>query len=255
MVLGGPPAHSAHDVPSGTPHAVPGPGSLTTSDPLHAYLVIPAGGRGLRMGGGLPKQFRDWGGRPLLQATVEAFLAPGMPHLAGIALAVPDSHLEETRSWSFSAPCWVVPGGDTRQASVWAALRALPDQPFAPVMIHDAVRPFPPAAPLWEALEALNRFDGVLLGEPCTDTLKRVDAEGRVLGTEPREEFYRAQTPQIARLGTWLQAFRAADEAGFAATDDVALLERLGLAVKVIPSPSSNLKLTTPEDWERTQPR
>ena len=207
------------------------------------------------MGGGLPKQFRDWDGRPLLQVTVEAFLAPGMPQLAGIALAVPESHLEEARGWAFHVPCVVVPGGDTRQESVWIALQALPHVPLAPVMIHDAVRPFPPAAPLWEALEALNRFDGVLLGEPCTDTLKRVDSLGRVLRTEPREEFFRAQTPQIARLGTWLSAFLSADEAGFTATDDVALLERLGLTVKLIPSPSSNLKLTTPEDWERARRR
>ena len=206
------------------------------------------------MGGGLPKQFRDWDGRPLLQATVEAFLAPGMPPLAGIALAVPESHLAEARSWHFGVPCSVLPGGATRQESVWIALRALPHQPLAPVMIHDAVRPFPPTAPLWEALETLSRFDGVLLGEPCTDTLKRVDSQGLVLRTEPREEFFRAQTPQVARLGTWLQAFRAADEAGFVGTDDVALLERLGLAVKLIPSPSSNLKLTTPEDWQRARP-
>ena len=231
------------------------PSSPASTEPLRPYLVIPAGGRGLRMGGGLPKQFRDWGGRPLLRATVEAFLTPGMPPLAGIVLAVPEAHLEEARSWSFGIPCAVTPGGDTRQASVWAALLTLPDQPMAPVMIHDAVRPFPPATPLWEALDALNQYDGVLLGEPSTDTLKRVDAEGRVLRTEPREEFFRAQTPQIARLGTWLHAFRTADEAGFSATDDVALLERLGLAVKLISSPGSNLKLTTPEDWERTRPR
>ena len=206
------------------------------------------------MGGGLPKQFRDWDGRPLLQVTVEAFLAPGMPPLSGIVLAVPDSHVEEARSWPFSVPCKVVSGGETRQESVWAALHTLPDQPLAPVMIHDAVRPFPPVVQLWEALEALNRYDGVLLGEPCTDTLKRVDAHGRVLRTEPREEFFRAQTPQIARLGTWLQAFQSAAEAGFRGTDDVALLERLGMAVKLISSPSSNLKLTTTEDWERARP-
>ena len=231
------------------------PSSLASTEPLRPYLVIPAGGRGLRMGGGLPKQFRDWDGRPLLQVTVEAFLAPGMPPLAGIALAVPDAHLEEARSWPFSVPCTVVPGGDTRQQSVQAALQALPHQPLAPVMIHDAVRPFPPTAQLWEALEALKLFDGVLLGEPSTDTLKRVDAEGRVLGTEPREELFRAQTPQLARLATWLRAFEAAEAAGFTGTDDVALLERLGLAVKLIPSPSTNLKLTTPEDWERAKPR
>ena len=218
------------------------------------YLIIPAGGRGLRMGGGLPKQFRNWDGRPLLLVTVEAFLAPDMPRLAGIALAVPDSHLDEARSWSISVPCTVVLGGDTRQESVWAALRALPNQPLAPVMIHDAVRPFPPAAPLWEALEALNQFDGVLLGEPSTDTLKRVDPSGRVLRTEPREEFFRAQTPQIARMGTWLKAFQAAEEAGVTGTDDVSLLECLGLSVKLIQSPGSNLKLTTAEDWERARP-
>lgn len=231
------------------------PSSPGNAEPQRPYLVIPAGGRGLRMGGGLPKQFRDWGGRPLLQATVESFLAPGMPHLAGIVLAVPEPQLEEVRAWRFSVPCVAVPGGETRQASVWGALVTLPDLPLAPVMIHDAVRPFPPTAPLWEALEALNRYDGVLLGEPSTDTLKRVDAEGRVLRTEPREEFFRAQTPQIARLGTWLQAFRLAEQDGFNATDDVSLLERQGLAVKVIPSPSSNLKLTTVEDWDRTFPR
>ncbi len=229
------------------------PSSPASGDSLRPYLVIPAGGRGLRMGGGLPKQFRDWDGRPLLQVTVEAFLAPGMPPLAGIALAVPETHLEEACSWSFGIPCKVVPGGATRQESVWIALKALPNLPLMPVMIHDAVRPFPPTAPLWEALGALDRFDGVLLGEPSTDTLKRVDSLGRVLRTEPREEFFRAQTPQIARLGTWLQAFRAAEEAGFVGTDDVALLERLGLAVKLIPSPSSNLKLTTPEDWQRAR--
>lgn len=207
------------------------------------------------MGGGLPKQFRDWDGRPLLQVTVEAFLAPGMPPLAGIALAVPEPHLDEARAWSFGVPCVAVPGGETRQESVASALAALPDLPLAPVMIHDAVRPFPPAAPLWEALEALNRYDGVLLGEPSTDTLKRVDALGQVLRTEPREEFFRAQTPQIARLETWRRAFRGAELAGFSGTDDASLLERLGLAVKLIPSPSSNLKLTTPEDWERARPR
>ena len=90
-----------------------------------------------------------------------------------------------------------------------------------------------------------------MLGEASTDTLKRVDRSGLILETVPREAIFRAQTPQAARLGTWRRAFAAADRDGFQGTDDVALLERLGLRVKLIPSPGSNRKITTPEDWER----
>ena len=218
------------------------------------YLVIAAGGRGLRMGGGVPKQFRDWAGNPLLKATVLAFLGPGMPELAGIVLAVPEDRLEQVRSWAFGVPLWVVPGGETRQESVALALAALPDEPAAKVMIQDAVRPFPPAEPIRAALELLDRSDawaGAVLGEPSTDTLKRVDGSGRILGTEPREGIFRAQTPQVARLGIWREAFAWARATGFQGTDDVSLLEAQGRPVKLVPAPASNLKLTTPEDWLR----
>ena len=202
------------------------------------------------MGGGVPKQFRDWGGVPLLKATVAAFFGPGMPTLRGIVLAVPPDRLEEVRSWAFGVPLWAVPGGETRQASVAAALDALPVSPDAPVLIHDGVRPFPPAGPIQEALQALAHHDGALLGEPSTDTLKRVDGSGLVLGTEPREQIFRAQTPQVAFLSIWRRAFENARALGIAGTDDVSLLESLGLRVKLVASPASNLKLTTPEDWQ-----
>jgi 2-C-methyl-D-erythritol 4-phosphate cytidylyltransferase len=202
------------------------------------------------MGGGIPKQFRDWGGVTLLKATVDAFFAPGMPVLRGIALAVPGDRIEEVKSWSFGLPLWVVEGGTTRQDSVTAALAAFPAEPDAPVMIHDGVRPFPPMAPIREALHALTAFDGSVLGEPSTDTLKRVDGEGLILGTEPRETIFRAQTPQIALLSTWRKAFDQARRTGFVGTDDVSLLEVMGLRVKLVVSPPSNLKLTTPEEWK-----
>lgn len=218
------------------------------------YLIIPAGGRGLRMGGDVPKQFRDWRGKPLLKATVQAFLAPDMPGLQGIVLAVPPDRLEEVRAWDFGLPTWVVSGGETRQDSVAAALAVIPAEPDLPVMIHDAVRPFPPSGPIHEALAALPAWDGVLLGEASTDTLKRVDEEERVVATEPRDGIFRAQTPQIARLSTWRKAFSEAIRDGFSGTDDVSLLERAGLRVKLIVSPSTNLKLTTPEDWDRSDP-
>jgi len=228
---------------------------LTRSLPAGAedrpFLVIPAGGRGLRMGGGIPKQFRDWHGRPLLKGTIEAFFGLGMPTLAGLALAVPPDRLEEVRSWDFGLPTWVVEGGETRQDSVAAALSVLPGPETIPVLIHDAVRPFPPLEPILQALTSLKDWDGAVLAEASTDTLKRVDSEGRILETVPRECIFRAQTPQVARLGTWRQALAWAHGTGFMGTDDVSLLEGQGLRVRIIPAPPSNLKLTTPEDWAR----
>lgn len=218
------------------------------------FLVMPAGGQGLRMGGDVPKQFREWGGRPLLRATLEAFLVSGMPQVAAVALAVPPDRLEEVQAWELGVPLFAVVGGATRQASVAAALAALPDELERAVLIHDAVRPFPPQDAVWSALHALEFWDGAVLAEPSTDTLKRVDGEGRVLATVPREEIFRAQTPQVASLGLWRRAFQWAQEAGFEGTDDVSLLEALGMRVKAVSSTSANLKLTTPADWIRHCP-
>ena len=206
------------------------------------------------MGGGLPKQFRDWGGRPLLRATVEAFFGEGMPVLASIALAVPPEFVEAVESWAFPVPHRVVEGGASRQDSVSAALSVLPGEPGSVVLIHDAVRPFPPARCLHEAIAALESCDGALLAEASTDTLKETNGLGLVLGTLPRERVFRAQTPQVARLGTWRRAFAQAAQDGFQGTDDVSLLEHLGLRVLLVESPSSNLKLTTAEDWRRWSP-
>lgn len=215
------------------------------------FLVIPAGGRGIRMGGGIPKQFREWQGRPLLRITLEAFLQPGFPELQGIAVALPPDRLKEVSSWQLGVPLWTVVGGETRQDSVAAALGLLPDVSDAPVMIHDAVRPFPPCGPILEALSSLGEWDGAVLAEPSTDTLKRVDGSGRVLETVPRALIHRAQTPQVARLGTWRSAFAWAAAESHVGTDDVSLLEAMGMRVRIVASPTSNLKLTTAEDWGR----
>lgn len=216
----------------------------------NVYLVIPAGGKGKRMGGGVPKQFRDFCGRPLLKATVEAFLKPEMPSLAGISMAVPKDHLAEAQTWDFGLRTWVVEGGATRQASVEAALSVLPDEPRSIVLIHDAVRPFPPAGPTHAAIQGLADWGGALLGEASTDTLKQVDLHyGQVMKTIPRETIFRAQTPQLSRLETWRKVFAWAARTGFKVTDDVSLLEQFGVTVLLVPSPPSNLKITTLDDW------
>jgi 2-C-methyl-D-erythritol 4-phosphate cytidylyltransferase len=203
------------------------------------------------MGAGPPKQFMDFGGVPLLRATVGAFFAPGMPEIEGVALALPPDRMAEAQGWAFPAPHWCAPGGETRQESVASALALLPDAPGAIVLIHDAVRPFPPAGPTLEAVRLLGECDCAVLAEASTDTLKRVDSGLNVLATEPREGIYRAQSPQAARLGDWRAAFAWARARGLAATDDASLLEAMGKSVRVVPSPPSNWKLTVPEDVPR----
>ncbi|MDR2561220.1 MAG: 2-C-methyl-D-erythritol 4-phosphate cytidylyltransferase [Holophagales bacterium] len=213
------------------------------------FLVIPAGGKGLRMGGPVPKQFMDWGGRPLLRATIEAFFGPGMPKIEGVAIALPPDRIEEISKWEFPAPHWCTEGGPTRQESVHAALKLLDNcPPDEPAMIHDAVRPFPPPEAVNEAIAVLGEWDGAVLAEASTDTLKRVSANFRVVATEPRELIYRAQTPQVAKLSTWRRAFAWAEQQDFRGTDDVSMLEAMGLNVRVVPSPPSNRKITVPED-------
>ncbi|MDR2560971.1 MAG: 2-C-methyl-D-erythritol 4-phosphate cytidylyltransferase, partial [Holophagales bacterium] len=163
------------------------------------FLVIPAGGRGLRMGGSMPKQFMDWEGRPLLRATIEAFFGPGMPKIEGIAIALPLDKIEEISKWELPAPHWCTEGGTTRQESVHAALKMLDEfPPDEAAMIHDAVRPFPPPGAINEAIALMDEWDGAVLAEASTDTLKRVGPDFHIVATEPREQIYRAQTPQVA---------------------------------------------------------
>jgi len=213
------------------------------------FLVIPAGGRGLRMGGPVPKQFMDWGGRPLLRATIEAFFGPGMPKIDGIAIALPPDRVEEVSKWEFPAPHRCIEGGATRQESVMAALKLLDGSPTdEAAMIHDAVRPFPPPMEINEAIASLGEWDGAALAEASTDTLKRVGADFRIVATEPRELIYRAQTPQVAKLSTWRRAFAWAEQQRFLGTDDVSILEAMGLNVRLVPSPPSNRKITVPVD-------
>lgn len=217
------------------------------------FLVVPAGGSGLRMGTAIPKQFLDWGGIPLICATINAFFAPDMPKIDGIALALPSDRLDEATKWTFPAPHWCTAGGATRHESVAAAIDILPDAPQAIVMIHDAVRPFPPLRPIHEAIHALDAWDGSVLAEASIDTLKRIDANFKIIATEPREQIFRAQTPQMAKLSTWRNAFAWAKENDFKCTDDVSILEAMELSVRLIPSPPSNQKLTVPEDLKILQ--
>lgn len=218
-------------------------------------VVVPAAGSGTRFGGRVPKQFVPLGGRPLLLAAVGAFARH--PEVAAIVVAVPANHLARARRLLARLgprpPVIAVPGGATRQESVRLALRAVPGDAEL-VLVHDAVRPFV-TRPLVDAVLAAARAAGAAVcGLPITDTVKRVRG-GLVEATVDREGLWTVQTPQAFRLPVLREAHDKAQRDGFLGTDDAALVERLGLPVRVVPGLPGNLKITTRDDLARLRSR
>lgn len=212
------------------------------------YLIIPAGGQGVRMGSPIPKQFINWRGRPILQSTILAFLDSEMPPLEAIIVAVPRDYIPLVKSWAPPITFEVVEGGTTRFQSVSNCLDRIPSDDNPTVLIHDGVRPFPPAREIKKALEIIQPEEVVILAEPIFDTVKRVDSELLVSRTEDRTVLYRAQTPQIARRSIWVQAFEFAKIHHAEITDDSLAAEKAGIPVRIVSSPISNRKITNPAD-------
>jgi len=208
-----------------------------------AALVV-AAGRGLRAGGGLPKQYRPLAGRAVIARTLAAFAAhPGI----GRVLAV--IHPDDGELFAGHAPGvpWVA-GGATRAASVRAGLEALATHEPARVLIHDAARPLVSPALIERVLGALDAHPAAAPALPVSDALWR-GAGGLVAGVQDREDLFRAQTPQGFRFGPILAAHRA--QAGRDAADDVAVARAAGLDVAIVAGDETNIKITTADDFDR----
>lgn len=211
-----------------------------------AAAIIVAAGRGVRAGGPVPKQYAILGGQSVLRRSALA--------LAGLAQTVvvinPDDTTMAEAALAGLPGVQLVSGGATRQASVRAGLEALAANAPDRVLIHDAARPLVSQQTVQDVLSALDSADGAVAAAPVSDTLK--SAMGAAIsGTVPREGLWRAQTPQGFRFEKILAAHRAA--AGDDLTDDAAVAERAGLTVALVPSPASNFKLTTSEDFEMAE--
>ena len=211
--------------------------------------LVVAGGRGARFGGAVPKQYRRLGGRPLIRHSLEAFRRhPGVGAVR--AVIHPDDRLlydEAVEGLELLGPCH---GGKERQDSVRLGLESLSAIAPERVLIHDAARPFIDQATIGRVIAALDEAPAAIAAVPVSDTLKR-GSDGRVLGTLERSGLWRAQTPQGFRFAAILGAHRAA--AGEALTDDAAVAERAGLAVKLVPASEENFKVTTEEDFRRAE--
>jgi 2-C-methyl-D-erythritol 4-phosphate cytidylyltransferase len=231
--------------------------------------VVPAAGRGERLGPGTPKALREIGGQPMLVHAVRALAAAREVDVVVVAVP-PESGPEGVESvrtlltdhlglHAAGTTLLVVEGGASRQESVGLALAVLPETVDV-VLVHDAARPLVPVS-LVDAVVAGVRSgaDAVVPGLPLADTVKAVDPAGRVEATLDRATLRAIQTPQGFRRDVLAAAHRSAGEAGppdpafpgaagLEATDDAALVERIGGAVMVVPGHEEAFKITRPID-------
>ncbi len=206
-----------------------------------AALIVAAGG-GSRMGGGVPKQFRDLGGRPMLTWSHAAFSTH--PAIATVLTVVAKD--QRDHATAILPGAWIEAGGASRRESVARGLRHLALRGVTKVLIHDAARPFVSAVVIDRVLEGLSSADGAMPVLPVADTLAR--GEDAVLGEiVPRDGVVRVQTPQ----GFHLQAVIAAHAAWPAeaeATDDAQMVRRLGGRVALVQGDAMLEKITYPDD-------
>src|SRR5262245_38193397 len=222
---------------------------------MFVSAIIAAGGRGLRLGGAVPKQLLAVAGRPILERSVSVFLAH--PDVDEIVVALPADLAADPPTYLSSdrKRVRIVIGGERRQDSVSRAFGAV-DANAEVVVIHDAARPFATADLISRTIGAARNSGGAVAAIPARDTVKRAsDAESGssrtderfVAETLAREEIFLAQTPQAFRRDVLQRALAAADS-GVEATDEAALAERAGYRVEIVTGEATNIKLTTPDD-------
>jgi 2-C-methyl-D-erythritol 4-phosphate cytidylyltransferase / 2-C-methyl-D-erythritol 2,4-cyclodiphosphate synthase len=233
----------------------PRPNAISGIEHMAARVaaVVVAGGRGLRAGGDLPKQYRHVLGEPVIRPSLAAFAGHG-----GISFVQPVIHSDDAALFGrASAGLDLLPpvnGGATRQASVRAGLEAL--QPHRPefVLVHDAARPFASHALITRAIDAARASGAAVPVIAVADTVKAVDAAGRVTGTIDRAHLRLVQTPQAFDFAALIEAHRRATAAGrddF--SDDAALAEWAGVKVSTFEGEAGNVKLTTDDDFVRAE--
>ena len=218
--------------------------------------LIVAAGQGVRMGGGLRKQYMSVGGRPILETTLKAFGA--CPQVTHTVLVVPETELAFCRDTivrdaHLKRETVLVPGGDRRQDSVYNGLRSIEEKEGAIVLIHDGVRPFVTASTIAACISGARRWGACIPALEVNDTLKQIRSDGVVEATLPRERLFLVQTPQAFKLALIKAAHEKALGSAWEATDDAGLVERMGGEVHVIPGDVDNIKITTPDDLKRAE--
>lgn len=210
--------------------------------------VVVAAGRGNRAGGDKPKQYQLIASVPLIRLTIENLLKH--PGIHGVCPVInPDDEMLFMAATEGLNLLPVVYGGHTRQESVFNGLREISDLAPEYVLIHDAARPFPSVGLVSRVIADLSDAEGAVPALRVVDTLKQGDENNVVTSTVSRDGLWRAQTPQGFRYELLMKAHtQFADEN---MTDDCAIAEAAGLRVTLVDGDERNIKVTTPEDFER----
>ena len=216
-------------------------------------VVIPAAGRGRRLGGAQSKQFLELDGKPIIVHAVEQFNSS--PEIDVIIIVVDSLHGEQMRKLikdhHLTKVSNVVCGGDERQDSVWNALQAFKEQHIDIVIVHDAVRPFIDGTLIRNVLHAAINDRAAVVAVRPTETLKYSEDDLFIHETPKREYLWVAQTPQAFHFKVLYNAYERAFVEQFRGTDDASLVERLGVKVRIVEGSYENIKITTSEDLER----
>lgn len=214
-------------------------------------VVIVAGGSGSRTSGEELKQFRWVAGKPVLLHSVQAFMA--RDDVAIVVVVLPKAYAADPPPWLFQCDVerlLVSTGGSARHESVVNGLEDLPED-IVIAVVHDAARPLVSNDTIDRVIAEARKGHGAIAALPVVDTLKEVDASGTIVRTINRENLWRAQTPQAFPRAILELAHVRARTDHVSATDDAALVERLGLPVRVVRGSERGMKITTDDDFAR----
>ena len=216
------------------------------------YIIIVAGGKGLRMGSDIPKQFLPIGGKPVLMRTLERFRAYSTD--IQIILVLPEAQQDYWRKlcedYHFDVDYQLANGGQTRFHSVQNGLALVPDDAEGVVGVHDGVRPFPSIEVIRNCYETARTAKAVIPVIPVVETVRQLFSNGqqdlRTSKTVPRDEYRLVQTPQTFDIQLLKAANRQSYNDGF--TDDASVVESYGHAITLVEGNRENIKITTPYD-------
>lgn len=212
------------------------------------YIIIVAGGKGLRMGSDIPKQFLPIGGKPVLMRTLERFreYSPTLQIILVLPKAQQDYWHQLCKDYNFEVEYVLADGGETRFHSVQNGLTKIPDDAEGVVGVHDGVRPFPSIDVIRNCYETARTAKAVIPVIPVVETVRHL--QGNSSETVPRSDYRLVQTPQTFDIQLLKAANKQPYNDGF--TDDASVVEAFGFNITLVDGNRENIKITTPYDMK-----